>query len=136
MNPGPTTSSVEGVPCVGRAVVDYLRAHGPANLCATAMSVPIAEQVMAALDLIQGKDGSSRGPQKIQALQENATYFRRKLQKLGCIVLGTGASPIVVSHMCPPARPPPPPPPTSPGFAAFLLLSACVSDSLAYRYHV
>lgn len=82
-----------------RAVVDYVRAHGPAHLSATAMSPPIAEQIMAALDLIQGKDGSSRGAEKLQTLQQNAVYFRQGLQKMGCIVLGTGASPIVVSLM-------------------------------------
>ena len=80
-----------------RAVVDYVRVHGPANLSATAMSPPIAEQIMAALDLIQGKDGSSRGAEKLQTLQQNAIYFREGLQRMGCIVLGTGASPIVVS---------------------------------------
>ncbi|KAK9821210.1 hypothetical protein WJX74_010926 [Apatococcus lobatus] len=78
-----------------RAVVDYVRAQGPANLTATAMSPPIAEQIMAALDLIQGKDGSTRGAEKLQCLQDNALYFRQGLQKMGCAVLGTGASPIV-----------------------------------------
>ena len=62
------------------------------------MSPPIAEQIMAALDLIQGKDGSTRGAEKLQSLQDNAVYFRQALQKMGCIVLGTGASPIVVSQ--------------------------------------
>ncbi len=60
------------------------------------MSPPIAEQIMAALDLIQGRDGSNRGAEKILSLQDNATYFRDRLQEMGCIVLGTGASPIVV----------------------------------------
>lgn len=90
-------NSLRGAMC--RAVIDYVRAHGPANLSATAMSPPIAEQIMAALDLIQGKDGSSRGAEKLQTLQQNAVYFRQGLQKMGCIVLGTGASPIVVSPM-------------------------------------
>lgn len=91
-------NSLRGAMC--RAVVDFVRAHGPANLSATAMSPPIAEQIMAALDLIQGKDGSSRGAEKLQTLQHNAVYFREGLQKMGCIVLGTGASPIVVSPVC------------------------------------
>ena len=86
------------LPGACRAVVDYVRAHGPAHLSATAMSPPIAEQIMAALDLIQGKDGSTRGAEKLQSLQDNAVYFRQALQKMGCIVLGTGTSPIVVSQ--------------------------------------
>ena len=77
--------------------MEYLQAHGPAHLTATAMSPPVAEQIMAALDLIQGRDGSSRGADKLLALQDNATYFRARMQEMGCIVLGTGASPIVVS---------------------------------------
>ncbi len=36
-------------------MVDCLQAHGQANWCATANSVPTAEQVMAALDPIHSR---------------------------------------------------------------------------------
>lgn len=78
-----------------REVVSWLRAHGPGFLHATAMSPPNVEQILAALSLIQGGDGSSRGLGKIRSLQDNAAYFRQRLQAMGCSVLGTGSSPVV-----------------------------------------
>jgi hypothetical protein len=60
------------------------------------MSPPAAQQVLSALRLMRGQDGSSRGSDKIAALHDNANYLRRKLLDLGCNVLGEWNSPVMV----------------------------------------
>ena len=61
------------------------------------MSVPAVEQVISAMHVLRSKDGSGRGPGKIRQLHDNANYFRQKLQAMGCSVLGSSDSPVMVS---------------------------------------
>ena len=42
-----------------------------------------------------GQDGTTIGKQKLQAIRDNANYFRMKLQDLGLQVLGQYDSPIM-----------------------------------------
>lgn len=65
-----------------RGFIDYLRHASPGHLYATSMSIPAVEQVISALKLIQGHDGSDRGPSKMQQLRDNSNYFRRKLKQM------------------------------------------------------
>lgn len=73
---------------------------GPAHCYATSMSVPAVEQVISAMHVLRDKDGSGRGPAKIRQLHDNANYFRQKLQSIGCFVLGSSDSPVMVSRSC------------------------------------
>ena len=61
------------------------------------MSVPAVEQVICAMQVLQGKDGSDRGVRKIQQLHDNANFMRKKLRGLGCAILGDDNSPVMVS---------------------------------------
>lgn len=70
---------------------------GPAHCYASSMSVPAVEQVISAMHVLRNKDGSGRGPAKIRQLHDNANYFRQKLQAIGCSVLGSSDSPVMVS---------------------------------------
>ena len=83
--------------CDCRALIQCLRRMGPAHCYATSMSPPAVEQVLSAMHVLRNKDGSGRGPAKIQQLHDNANYFRHKLQSLGCSVLGSSDSPVMVS---------------------------------------
>ena len=65
------------------------------------MSIPAVEQVISAMHVLRNKDGSNRGPEKIRQLHENANYFRQKLQSIGCSVLGSNDSPVMVSISSP-----------------------------------
>lgn len=85
-----------------RGLIQYLRCHCPAHLYATAMSPPAVEQVISALHVIQGLDGSDRGKRKIRQLRDNSNYFRRGLLELGFDVLGDWDSPVMpVMLFCP-----------------------------------
>ena len=75
----------------------------PASLQATSISLPAAQQVISAMDVISGADGSGRGHRKIMQLRSNANTMRRELEGLGLGVLGSYDSPVVVpplSRMC------------------------------------
>ena len=79
-----------------RAVIDFLRAAGPGHCYAGAMSPPAAQQVLSALRVMRGQDGTTRGADKIAALHANSNYLRERLLDLGCNVLGEWNSPVMV----------------------------------------
>ena len=47
--------------------------------------------------MLQGKDGSERGVEKIKTLHDNANFMRDKLRDMGCAILGDDNSPVMVS---------------------------------------
>ena len=59
------------------------------------MPAPTIEQVLAALDLITGADGSARGAAKLSQLRANSNYFRWHLMAAGFNVLGDWDSPVM-----------------------------------------
>jgi serine palmitoyltransferase len=61
----------------------------------TSMPAPTVEQALAALDLISGSGGGSRGADKIQTLKANSNYFRWHLMQMGFNVLGDWNSPVM-----------------------------------------
>lgn len=76
-------------------IIDELRARSHGNIYAMSMSPPVAAQVIESMRIIMGKDGSSNGRDRIKTLAENTLYFRSELMKMGFIVYGNDASPIV-----------------------------------------
>ena len=83
-----------------RALIQCLRRMSPAHCYATSMSPPAVEQVITAMHVLRGKDGSDRGIRKLQKLHDNANYFRHRLSDMGCSVLGNDDSPVMVSLTC------------------------------------
>lgn len=59
-----------------KQLIAYLRRHCPAHLYATSMAPGVAQQIISAIQLLQGQDGTKRGAQKIKQLHDNANYFR------------------------------------------------------------
>jgi serine palmitoyltransferase len=59
------------------------------------MSPPVAQQVLSALRVLSGADGSHRGQEKLRRLRDNANYLRRRLLELGVNVLGDWDSPVM-----------------------------------------
>jgi len=75
--------------------VDYLRSHSCGNFVACSMSGVVAEQIVTALRIIDGEDGTNLGRVKLQDIRDNSTYFRNELIKMGCQVLGDENSPVI-----------------------------------------
>ncbi|KAL4641385.1 serine palmitoyltransferase 3 isoform X1 [Arapaima gigas] len=78
-----------------KELVDYLRAHSHSTVYATAMSPPVARQIIRAMKCIMGLDGTTMGIERVRQLAENTRYFRRRLQELGFIIYGSQDSPVV-----------------------------------------
>ncbi|KAK9796329.1 hypothetical protein WJX73_005593 [Symbiochloris irregularis] len=89
-----------------RAVVQHLRDTSPAHISATAMSPPVAQQIISALTLIQGRDdvGDGRGQRKMDQLKQNANFFREGLEGMGLNVLGDQDSPVMPIMLFQPAK--------------------------------
>lgn len=76
-------------------VIDYLRRYSPAHCYAAAIAPGAAQQIISALALMTGEDGTDRGRRKIRQLHDNANYFRRRLREMGLDVLGDWNSPVM-----------------------------------------
>jgi serine palmitoyltransferase len=84
------------------------------------MSAPIVYQIISALNIIMGRDGTNEGKifdlginenymsiigqKRIQKLACNVRYFRRQLVDMGFIVYGNNNSPVVPVMIFMPAK--------------------------------
>ena len=75
--------------------ISYLREHSYASEYSTAMSPPVAAQIIAVMKILMGKDGTNEGRKRIERLARNTRYFRRRLAQIGVIVYGNEDSPVV-----------------------------------------
>lgn len=87
--------SIGGYIAGDQALIDYLRKHSPLSLFCDTLAPPCAEQVLATLDVIQGKDDTLLGRKRIHQLKENSRFLRQGLQDLGLLVLGDDTSPVI-----------------------------------------
>ena len=78
-----------------KKLIDYLAMNSHSNCYASSMSPPVVFQIIKSLEQIMGVDGSNEGIRRIKQLAENTKYFRDKLIKMGFIVYGNQASPVV-----------------------------------------
>lgn len=85
-------------------LIKYLKFVSPGHLYATAMSPPAVEQVISALKVILGEDGTNRGAKKLAQIKDNSNFFRGELRKLGCEVIGDPDSPIMPIMLYNPAK--------------------------------
>lgn len=84
-----------------KRLIDYLRVESQAACYATAMSPPVAQQIITAMRSIMG---SGDGLDRIKRLARNSKYFRQRLQQMGFIVYGHDDSPVVPMMLFMPAK--------------------------------
>lgn len=78
-----------------KKLIDYLRVNSHAACYASAMSPPVTQQIISAMRIIMGQDGTSDGVRRIAQLARNTRYFRQRLHQMGLIVYGNEDSPVV-----------------------------------------
>lgn len=88
-------AAVGGYLAGSRELIDYLRVHSQAHCYASAMSPPVAAQILSSMLVLMGRDGTSVGATKVAQLARNTRYFRRSLAQLGVITYGHEDSPVV-----------------------------------------
>ncbi len=59
------------------------------------MSVACVQQVISALKIMRGEDGTKLGETKLKQLREHSNMFRNRLRAMGCHVLGEEDSPVI-----------------------------------------
>ena len=78
-----------------KKTISHLRKTSPTGYYSLPMSPPVAQQVIASMSIIMGRDGTRDGAQRIERLARNSRYFRRRLKQMGFIVYGSDDSPVV-----------------------------------------
>ena len=84
-----------GYIAASKETIDYLRQRCAASFHHNSLSPVVCQQVLSAFNVIMGKDGTTIGKQKLQALRDNSNYFRMRLEELGLQVLGRYDSPVM-----------------------------------------
>lgn len=91
------------------SLIRVLRCCSQSGSYAISMSPPVAQQIISAMRIIMGKDGTTNGEvfsgkDRIERLRRNTVYFRKRLKQLGLIVYGSDESPVIPSMLFMPAK--------------------------------
>lgn len=87
--------AVGGYIAASSQIIGHLRSGTAGYMYSQSISPPAVAQIISAMKIMTGEDGTHLGKEKLRSLRENANYFRRKLREMGCHVLGDEDSPIV-----------------------------------------
>ena len=96
--------AVGGYIAASAAVINHLRHACAGSVYSPSISIPACQQVISAMRIIMGEDGTAIGQTKLRSLRDNANYFRKRLQDMGCHVLGDYDSPVVPTMLYNPAK--------------------------------
>ena len=72
-----------GYVAASREFITALKQRGHGSLFSSALSPVICQQIISALKVITGEDGTDIGQQKLDAVKNNSDYFRDKLIEMG-----------------------------------------------------
>ncbi|KAF8762461.1 hypothetical protein HU200_009426 [Digitaria exilis] len=96
--------SCGGYIAASKEIIHHLKQTCPAHIYATSMSPPAVQQVISAIKVILGEDGTNRGAKKLAQIRENSNFFRSELKKMGFEVLGDNNSPVMPIMLYNPAK--------------------------------
>lgn len=80
--------AVGGYMAANSDVIDIVRHRSAGNAYSAGLAPAAIQQCISALEIIEGKDGTDLGRQKLQSLRDNANMFRRRLESIGFKVIG------------------------------------------------
>jgi len=78
-----------------KEMISALRARSYGVMYHNTMSPIVCRQVLTALKIIMGLDGTNRGAEKLRRLRENSNYFRQELINMGLHIYGDFDSPVI-----------------------------------------
>ena len=87
--------SVGGYIAGDSSLIEWIRTSSAGSLYSCAIAPAAIEQIVQALRIMLGQDGTNIGATKLKRLRENANYFRAQCQAMGLHVLGDEDSPVV-----------------------------------------
>jgi len=86
--------SVGGYLAGDRELISYIRQISYGSVYAAPLSPPACQQIVSALRIMMGEDGTNIGREKLRRLRENSNLFRLRMKQMGAHVLGDWDSPI------------------------------------------
>lgn len=78
-----------------RDMINYLRITAHGSVYGENMSPVIAQQIIGAIKVILGEDGTENGQKRIDTLVTNSVYMRTELKRMGFIIYGNETSPVI-----------------------------------------
>jgi serine palmitoyltransferase len=97
-------SGMGGYIAASKQIVDFIKISSAGTLYHNSMSPIVTQQIITALKVIMGEDGTNIGREKIQQLVDNSNYFRTKMIEIGVDVYGDYDSPIIPILIYMPAK--------------------------------
>jgi len=88
-------ASVGGYIAGKKDLIAHLRKSSFSAMYSTSMPPGCCQQIITAMDIMTGRDGTNMGKQKIKSLRENSNFFRQGLIDRGFQVYGDDDSPVV-----------------------------------------
>jgi len=85
-------------------MIQSLKTCSAGSVYSASISPPACQQIISAIEIITGEDGTDLGQTKLTTLRDNSNFFRDKLKEMGCHVLGDEDSPIVPVMLYNPAK--------------------------------
>jgi serine palmitoyltransferase len=87
--------SIGGYIAGPRKLIGDLKRYSGGSLLGDTLHSAAAQQALSSLRVLQGKDGTTVGRDKIRQLKENSAYMRQELIKRDLVILGEEASPVI-----------------------------------------
>merc|ERR1712023_203650 len=88
-------AAVGGYIAASKELTDYLRVTSVASMYDVSLPVPLCNQILNVIRMIDGRDESGEGTKRIDELARNTAFFRKGLVDLGFDVIGDDDSPVV-----------------------------------------
>jgi serine palmitoyltransferase len=87
--------SVGGYVASSKKYIEKLRSSSYSQYYCSPLSPVCAQQIISAINVITGEDGTTIGKEKLTSLIENSKYFREEVKKKGFEVLGDENTPVI-----------------------------------------
>lgn len=87
--------AVGGYIAGSKPLIKYLRRNCTGSVYSASIAPAACQQVISAMELIMGEDGTDLGKKRLTRLRDNCNMFRERMRQMGCHVLGDQDSPVV-----------------------------------------
>lgn len=87
-----------------KEMIAHLRTHAHGSVYAETMAPAVCQQIISAMTIMMGEDGTNEGQRRIAQLAHNSAFMRNELKKLGFVIYGDDASPIIPLMLYNPAK--------------------------------
>lgn len=85
-------------------MIEQFKRDGIGFVYCEPMSPAICQQVITALEIISGKDGTNDGRMRLKTIRENSLYLLKNLRRAGFICLASPGSPVIPVLIFNPAK--------------------------------